>query len=419
MKEDTIKNGLIAVTVLLLVGGLSAKTANPNGDSLSKQAFREPPISARPGAFWPWLNGTVSLPQMTKDGTLTWDVPVGEWDVLRFVSSNTGHQLIVPSPNSRGPMIDFLNPVSTQKHFQYLIDKILAGLNAKSFMGTSFHHMEVDSMELGEETAWTEAAVRSFKKNYGYDPLPYLAGLPGWAYHAGTGPISNEFIIFDLGLNRDLEKVRIWNYNDNARGFLDRGVKDLKILVAPDHGAFRDLGAFRLKQATQNEDKNYSEDLPLTVSAVRYVKFAVGSNQGDPRYAGLSRVKFFGREDLEGVTVKEVSSGQAFDPKDDDERAEAYPALEAVPAGADAFDLTVWKRGSYVLQDGRGKSQTVQAADIPPSREITGPWEVRFPAGWGAPASQIFPELVPWPAVDHPGIKWSRNSPPNHQKTSI
>ena len=85
----------------------------------------------------------------------------------------------------------------------------------------------------------------------------------------------------------------------------------------------------------------------MAVGEVRYVKFEVRSNHGDRRYVGLSRVQFFGREEVEGVTVKEVSSGQAFDPKNDPERAEAYPALEAVPAGGDTFDVTIRKRGSY------------------------------------------------------------------------
>ena len=44
------------------------------------------------------------------DGKLRWEVPAGDWAILRFVCLNHGQQLIVPSPNSGGPMIDFFDP---------------------------------------------------------------------------------------------------------------------------------------------------------------------------------------------------------------------------------------------------------------------------------------------------------------------
>ena len=44
------------------------------------------------------------------DGKLRWDAPAGDWTILRFVCTNHGQRLIVPSPNSGGPMIDFFDP---------------------------------------------------------------------------------------------------------------------------------------------------------------------------------------------------------------------------------------------------------------------------------------------------------------------
>ncbi|MCF7956251.1 MAG: discoidin domain-containing protein [Phycisphaerae bacterium] len=112
------------------------------------------------------------------NGKLTWNVPAGKWTIIRMVMSNTGSQLIVPSPNSGGPMIDFLNPDASRKHFGHIIDKLQSKLG--DLKKTSLKHLEVDSLELGDYTVWTEEIIEKFRKHYGYDPLPYLPLLKGW-----------------------------------------------------------------------------------------------------------------------------------------------------------------------------------------------------------------------------------------------
>ena len=63
------------------------------------------------------VNKVVDLTRrIAADGKLHWEVPTGDWDILRFVCANHGQQLIVPSPNSSGPMIDFFDPRATEFH---------------------------------------------------------------------------------------------------------------------------------------------------------------------------------------------------------------------------------------------------------------------------------------------------------------
>ena len=115
---------------------------------------------------------------LDSNGKLTWDVPAGKWTIIRMVMSNTGYQLIVPSPNSGGPMIDFLNPEASRKHFGHILDKLKSELG--DLKNTSLKHLEVDSLELGHHTVWTNDIIEKFKKSYGYDPVPYLPLLKGW-----------------------------------------------------------------------------------------------------------------------------------------------------------------------------------------------------------------------------------------------
>jgi hypothetical protein len=38
-----------------------------SGDRLSPDGFAEPPVHVRPGAFWDWLNGSITRQQITRD----------------------------------------------------------------------------------------------------------------------------------------------------------------------------------------------------------------------------------------------------------------------------------------------------------------------------------------------------------------
>ena len=54
-----------------------------------------------------------SLIDRVGENRIDWKVPAGRWQVVRFVCSNNGQQLIAASPNSKGPFIDFLDPAAT------------------------------------------------------------------------------------------------------------------------------------------------------------------------------------------------------------------------------------------------------------------------------------------------------------------
>jgi len=127
------------------------------------------------------VNQVVDLTKrIAADGKLRWDVPAGDWDILRFVCANHGQQLIVPSPNSGGPMIDFFDPRATEFHLHHIVTTILKELGRKSFEGTSFKTLEFDSMELDGFTPWNETMAAEFQRRVGYPVLPFLPVLAGW-----------------------------------------------------------------------------------------------------------------------------------------------------------------------------------------------------------------------------------------------
>ena len=127
------------------------------------------------------VNQVVDLTKRIEaEGKLRWEVPSGDWDILRFVGANHGQQLIVPSPNSGGPMIDFFDPRATEFHLHHIITTILKELGRNSFVGTSFKTLEFDSMELDGFTPWNDIMADAFQRRAGYPVLQFLPVLAGW-----------------------------------------------------------------------------------------------------------------------------------------------------------------------------------------------------------------------------------------------
>lgn len=127
------------------------------------------------------VNQVIDLTKMVDaDGRLRWQVPAGDWDILRFVCMNHGQRLIVPSPNSDGPMIDFFDPRATEFHLDHILSTILKELGRESFKGTSFKTLEFDSMELDGFTPWNGIMAAEFERRVGYPVIRFLPVLAGW-----------------------------------------------------------------------------------------------------------------------------------------------------------------------------------------------------------------------------------------------
>jgi hypothetical protein len=82
------------------------------------------------------------------------------------------------------------------------------------------------------------------------------------------------------------------------------------------------------------------------------------------------------------------------------------PRIEILPGAHNDIELRVWENGTYVFKTAQGKQIRAEIDTIPAAQEITGPWEVRFPPGWGAPASRVFPSLISWTQDSEDGVRY-------------
>jgi len=136
--------------------------------------------------------------QLKLDGQLDWDVPDGQWVILRTGYTLTGafwsKWYAYPCPpqadtyqGGEGYEIDYLNKTSLDDHFDHL-GKLVIEEARKA--GGQLDYLWSDSWECGKLT-WTQDFPNQFRKFRGYDLKPYMPVLAG--YTISDSAISTRF----------------------------------------------------------------------------------------------------------------------------------------------------------------------------------------------------------------------------------
>jgi hypothetical protein len=108
---------------------------------------------------------------MSADGTLNWDVPKGNWVILRTGMTPTGTVNSPASPEATGYEVDKMSKKLVEKHFYGHMGEVLKRIPAAD--RKCFKVVVQDSYEMGGQN-FTDGFIEEFRKKYGYDPTPYL-----------------------------------------------------------------------------------------------------------------------------------------------------------------------------------------------------------------------------------------------------
>jgi hypothetical protein len=115
-------------------------------------------------------------PYLSADGTLTWNVPAGEWIIFRTGMTPTGTVNSPASPEATGFEVDKMSKKHVEKHFYAYIGEVLKRIPAAD--RKCFKVVVEDSYETGGQN-FTDNFLEAFKQRYGYDPIPYLPVYKG------------------------------------------------------------------------------------------------------------------------------------------------------------------------------------------------------------------------------------------------
>ena len=123
------------------------------------------------------LTNLVDLsPNTNPDGTLDWEVPPGQWTILRFAAVPNGRSNHPAPPGGEGLESDKLSREATAAHFAGSLGQAISDVGTNA--GSALIATHIDSWEIGYQN-WTPKFRAEFRQRRGYDPLPYLPAVTG------------------------------------------------------------------------------------------------------------------------------------------------------------------------------------------------------------------------------------------------
>ena len=127
--------------------------------------------------------------KLSDTGTLSWDMPEGQWTIQRFGYTPTG-AVNAPSPDSgRGLEVDKFSREAFDTHWAGMMGPILKDLGPLA--GKTLNNCLIDSYEVGAQN-WTKNFAAEFKARRGYDILTYLPAMTGRV--VDSGEVTERFL---------------------------------------------------------------------------------------------------------------------------------------------------------------------------------------------------------------------------------
>jgi len=117
--------------------------------------------------------------RLQPDGRLHWEVPPGEWTILRMGRRSTGANTRPAPAAGLGFESNKFDPKALESHFEAYFDPLLKSIGPRPLdRTTGFTGLDADSWEMGAQN-WTPGFREEFKKRRSYDPWPWFPAYSG------------------------------------------------------------------------------------------------------------------------------------------------------------------------------------------------------------------------------------------------
>lgn len=158
-----------------LIGG-TGKSMIPFREDGKPEYYEEIAVLAIPPLTTDMKIDTMKIVDVTpffnpETEVLTWKAPAGNWRIYRYVCSNSGQQVVLPSPFSKGLTIDHFDAEAVEFHLNYFIDKLQSVLG--DFRKTALKSFYLASYE-ARGFVWTPTLPQEFKNLHGYEIQKFL-----------------------------------------------------------------------------------------------------------------------------------------------------------------------------------------------------------------------------------------------------
>jgi len=117
--------------------------------------------------------------RLQADVRLQWEVPPGEWTILRMGRRSTGANTRPAPAAGLGFESNKFDKRALESHFEAYFDPLLKRIGPRPLdRMAGFTGLDCDSWEMGAQN-WTPGFREEFKKRRGYDPWPYFPAYSG------------------------------------------------------------------------------------------------------------------------------------------------------------------------------------------------------------------------------------------------
>lgn len=115
--------------------------------------------------------------RMKPDGSLDWEIPKGDWTIMRFVSRATGATTRPAPTPGHGFEVDRFSSDAFLHHFNQFHQKLLDKIGPRQ-KGCGLTTLHLDSWESSSQN-WSPDFRKEFKNRRGYDPQPFFPVYAG------------------------------------------------------------------------------------------------------------------------------------------------------------------------------------------------------------------------------------------------
>ncbi len=216
-------------------------------------------------------NSVIDLTAKTcADGRLEWDVPAGDWTILRIGYVCSGRCNHPASETGRGLEVDKLSANAMDFHFSQYVSRLCKalGISAATDNTTGFNNILVDSYEVGCQN-WTQGLDATFERRMGYSLRPYLPVFAGRV--VGSVDETERFL-------EDFRRVLADLFAENYAGRLTK--------LCHDNGLMCSIEPYGSSNA---DDLQYGQDVDIPMAEYWSCVIDDGMNfggTGNSRFAG-------------------------------------------------------------------------------------------------------------------------------------
>ncbi|MGE5611868.1 MAG: glycosyl hydrolase [Bacillota bacterium] len=150
--------------------------------------------------------------RLATGGRLRWDMPAGDWEILRIGCTVGDHSMVSTSSDGwKGYAVDVLDEQALRRYWDAVVEPLIA--DAGALAGSTLKYLHTDSWEV-EAINWTPALREEFRSRRGYDLFPFLPVIAGRI--VDSRDVSNRFLhdfrrtLGDLAVDRHFKPFKAW-----------------------------------------------------------------------------------------------------------------------------------------------------------------------------------------------------------------